>query len=316
MLETVLIGGIVGVLVAVTILLFVTKQYQRLLERLAVRQEGWERAQEAREQQWRLQQERRTSELEKKLSAQVQQVKDDWQSWTEQDATRIAQLQEQFQAATVRGNIEHELAHLPQTGEAALPSCDTLRTDAHYSQAARLSNADLSGRDLSRRFLANADLRGARLVNANLFMADLTGASLVKADLTNADLSGANLSGADLRDAILVGANLLVTDMNNTLLLGADLRNVRNLTMEQLNSATYNRATQCDVVPDDTMPRIPRVLTRTVLSPLSTSPESPPETALTLPMTPLPPDTTPSHNSQHHHEKRNGHNGRRYMKVG
>ncbi|HCI80784.1 MAG TPA: hypothetical protein DHW02_13955 [Ktedonobacter sp.] len=167
----------------------------------------------------------------------------------------------------LRGSIEYELAHLPATEEAALPLPDEDAKQTQYTQAARLSNANLTAQDLSRRYLAHADLRGACLVNANLYMADLSGASLVRANLSGADLTGANLSGADLRDAIVTGANVLVTDMNGTVLLGTNLRNARNLTMEQLNSAVYDRTTMHDVEPDITLPRIPRIIENDVRTP-------------------------------------------------
>jgi uncharacterized protein YjbI with pentapeptide repeats len=303
MLEIVLIGGVVGILIAVTIVLFAINSYQHRLERVALRQEGWERAQEARQQQWQVQQERREAELEKKIATQVQDVRNDWHAWTEQDVTRAAQLQQQYQSVVLRGSIEYELAHLPQTSEAALPTPDETHDKRPYEQAARLSNADLSGRDMSRRYLGNADLRGASLVNANLFMADLSGANLINANLSGADLSGANLSNADLRGAILIGANVLVTDMNDTILLGTNLRNARNLTMEQLNTAVYDRTTQFDIGPDVTLPRIPRIVERDVQTPALSQHETLPDTPHPLPIMPF---TSDLNNSQ---EGRNGYNG-------
>lgn len=312
MLEVLLIGVVVGIVVAVVVIVFAIYRYQRRLERIALRQEGWERAQEARQQQWQLQQERRANALEKKVVAQVQQVQKDWQDWTEQDGTRVAQMQQHFQSMTLRGSMEYELAHLPRTGEAALPLPEEASKQIQYAQSARLSNADLSERDLSRRYLGNADLRGACLMNANLYMADLSGACLVNANLSGADLAGANLSGADLRDAVLIGANVLVTDMNGTVLLGTNLRNARNLTMEQLNSAVYDRTTLHDVEPDVTLPRIPRIVendVRTPASRMSTS-ASLPEPPQPLPLKPFTSetfDTTIPMPKQ---------NGRKHAKVG
>ena len=312
MLEVLLIGVVVGIAVAIAVIVFAIHKYQGRLERIALRQEGWERAQEARQQQWQLQQERRANDLEKKVVTQVQQVQKNWQDWTEQDETRVAQMQQHYQSMTLRGSIEYELAHLPRTGEAALPLPDDASKQTLYAQSARLSNADLSGRDLSRRYLGNADLRGAYLVHANLYMADLSGASLVNANLSGADLAGANLSGADLRDAVLTGANVLVTDMNGTVLLGANMRNARNLTMEQLNSAVYDRTTLHDVEPDVTLPRIPRIVENDVRTPASHQPsfETFPETPQPLPLMPFASetfDTTIPMPKQ---------NGRKHAKVG
>ena len=297
MLEVLLIGVVAGMVVASAIVFFAIHRYQGRLQRIALRQEGWERAQEARQQQWQLQQERKANELEKKVTVQVQEVKQSWQQWTEQDATRARLMEQQYQSITLRGSIEYELAHLPRTDDAALPLANEAHDQMRYAQAARLGNADLTGRDLSRRYLRNADIRGACLVKANLYMADLSNASLVGADLSGADLAGANLSGADLRDAILSGANVLVADMNGAILTGANLKNARNLTMEQLNSAIYDRTTLHDVEPDATLPRIPRIVeyevqtpdiqTQYTTMPRPTRLEALPETPKPLPLMPF-----------------------------
>lgn len=309
MLEIVLTGVVVGILVAVTIVLFAINSYQQRLKSVALRQEGWERAQEVHQQQWQLQQERRATELEKNVATQIQDVQNEWHVWTEQDVTRAAQLEQQYKTVTLRGSIEYELAHLPQTSEAALPSPDEAHDERRYEQAARLSNADLTGRDLSRRYLGNADLRGACLVNANLFMADLSGASLIHANLAGADLSGANLSNADLRGAILVGANVLVTDMNDTILLGADLRNAHNLTMEQLNASVYDRTTQFDIEPDVTLPRIPRIVEREVRTPAPAQPEVLLDTPRPLPLMPFASDKNTSQEDRDEYNGYSGHKG-------
>jgi uncharacterized protein YjbI with pentapeptide repeats len=72
------------------------------------------------------------------------------------------------------------------------------------------------------------DLSGAKVRRTNLSRANLTRANLSYADLTGADLSGANLDGA-----LLTG----------TILRGADLRDVRNLTKEQLAAAVVDETT-------------------------------------------------------------------------
>jgi len=104
---------------------------------------------------------------------------------------------------------------------------------------ARLSGADLAGRNLVRAVLTGADLTGAdlseavldhaRMTRVRLGGADLLGASLVEADLTWADLTGArmtaaNLTGACLAEADLTGARLKGVDFTNADLEGADLR--------------------------------------------------------------------------------------------
>ncbi|MFL6180497.1 MAG: pentapeptide repeat-containing protein [Actinomycetes bacterium] len=75
--------------------------------------------------------------------------------------------------------------------------------------------------------LLGADLREANLRDANLRGADLRGANLRQANLHWADLVSANLSGA------YVGR----TDLSLADLKGADLRNVKELTVGQLDQA-------------------------------------------------------------------------------
>ncbi|HKO99962.1 MAG TPA: toll/interleukin-1 receptor domain-containing protein [Pyrinomonadaceae bacterium] len=107
-----------------------------------------------------------------------------------------------------------------------------------------LSNADLSGRNLSKidffgAYLRGTNLDGADLQDANLVGADLSEASLRRvnfthADLTNADISRANLKGANLTKANLIrakainasfGASLVETILCWANLTGADFQN-------------------------------------------------------------------------------------------
>ncbi len=95
--------------------------------------------------------------------------------------------------------------------------------------------------------LLGADLRAANLSRANLRGADLSGADLSGANLRGADLSGADLSGANLREASLHWADLIAanlsmayvgrTDLSLADFGGADLRNVKDLTVGQLDQA-------------------------------------------------------------------------------
>lgn len=63
--------------------------------------------------------------------------------------------------------------------------------------------------------------------------ADLSGASLNRADFSGADCTNANFRGADFEGAILEG----------TILRGADLRDARNLTKQQIESAVIDNKT-------------------------------------------------------------------------
>jgi uncharacterized protein YjbI with pentapeptide repeats len=97
---------------------------------------------------------------------------------------------------------------------------------------AKLFRTDLSGADLS-----DADLRRANLFGAKLFRANLTGALLTGSDMSHANLEFANLSdavlvcnlehaylgGANLSRANLTGANLSRADLSSADLTGANL---------------------------------------------------------------------------------------------
>ena len=261
MLGILLLGGIFGIIAAVIASLIALKIHQRSLNNTLIQQQGWERAQEARQQQWQIQQEKRTAGLEKKLAVNVRQVQQEWQVWEQKDAIRTQDLKQQYEAATIRATRENEVEHLPYLEEASLPPAENQRRRTAVSNAipAQLQGADLAGRDLSRRYLGGANLRGANLAQANLFMTDLSGACLAGADLSSADLSGANLMHADLREALLVGANVLVTDLNDAVLVGTNLLNVRNLTTEQISTTVYDNTTQFSEDMDITLPRIPSI---------------------------------------------------------
>ena len=90
--------------------------------------------------------------------------------------------------------------------------------DKDGGERAILSDADLSGANLSRAYLPGADLSRANLSRANLSGAYLSGANLSGADLSGAYLYDAYLSGAYLYDANLSGAYL--SDANLSRLKG------------------------------------------------------------------------------------------------
>ncbi len=271
MLGTLLLGGIVGVIVAIVASFVALKIQQRSLYSTTIQQQGWERAQEARQQQWQIQQEKRSITLEKNLSVNVREVQQEWQAWEQKDALREQELKQQYEALAIRAALENEVEHLPLLEEASLPIAENQRRRTAVSSAipAQLQGADLTGHDLSRRYLGGANLRGAKLAQANLFMTDLSGACLVGADLSGADLSGANLIHADLRDASLIGTNVLVADLNNAILLGTKLQKIRNLTAEQILTTVYDNTTEFDEDNDITLPRIPSI-PKSALTPSST----------------------------------------------
>ncbi len=269
MLETLLLGGIVGIIVALIASFIALKLQQRDLQSTIIQQQGWERAQEARQQQWQQQQEKRSTTLEKNLSANVREVQQEWQAWEQKNAQREQELKQQYKEVAMRTALEHEVEHLPYLEEASLPLAENQRRRTAVSTAlpTQLQDADLTGYDLSRRYLGGANLRGAKLAQTNLFMTDLSGACLVGADLSGSDLSGANLMHADLREATLEGANVLVADLNNAILIGTNLTKIRNLTAEQIATTVHDTTTHFDEENDITLPHIPSIPKSALSSP-------------------------------------------------
>ncbi len=261
MIQLFIVSALIGLLAALVGIFIAMKIQFRSLTRLQVQQEAWQRAQEAHQRTWEVRQGSHALDVEKKLSRQVQQVEETWQTWEVRDQERIAAMTEEFQALMGKLNLEHELAKLPYTDETPLLSNEHGQSQQPFKnwRPPTFCGADLSGRDLSNRYLVRADFREARLAGTNFYMADLRGACLAGADLTDAELSGADLSGADLRSTILKGANLLVADMHNAVLNGANLRGIRNLTADQAYSAIFDNTTQFDADFDVTLPRIPSI---------------------------------------------------------
>ncbi len=245
MIETLLVGGLAGILTAIVISLLALSIQKRTISRQQEAQQAWERAQEAHQQQWQARQEKHLLSMEGKLLASIERLQSQWQDFEAKDAERAENLRRQYELTTTQAHIEYELARLPHVEDTPL----TITRQHHVTtrwQSPRLQGADLSHRNLSSHYLGYADLRDSKLLDANLFMADLFRAWLAGADLSGADLSAANLTEADLRGAKLTGANFQVADLNNTVLIGADLREVRNLSLEQVQNAIYDDTTRFD----------------------------------------------------------------------
>ena len=113
-------------------------------------------------------------------------------------------------------------------------------------QGVNLSGAWLTRANLSYANLGAANLTGAWLVKANLISAGLVWANLSSTNFIGADLSKAKLIGADLTSAYFGGSDppsshsriaLISSQFEGANLSGADLRDVKNLTQEQLDEA-------------------------------------------------------------------------------
>lgn len=116
-------------------------------------------------------------------------------------------------------------ANLNGIGFAKANLSGALLDDASLS-GAHLSSADLSGANLQR-----VDLTGAWLNLANLTGADLSGGNLAGSRLIGGQLTSANLAGSRLQGAVVIGATL-----NGANLRSADLRQLRGLASQLLQS--------------------------------------------------------------------------------
>jgi hypothetical protein len=171
--------------------------------------------------------------------------------------------------------LKEDLEDKKAEGEQPLPK---LRTDVQAAltvigrrnpekdpenQKLNLSKADIAGANLrkanlQRALLYETNLLGASLSEANLQGAvldevNLQAAILWKANLQKAGLIAAWLQRADFRGAQLQGAGLIGADMERTSLDGADLKganlkNARNLKLEQIQTAFGDSTT---ILPGD-----------------------------------------------------------------
>lgn len=258
MVEQVIVIVIVGLVSAFLGAMLALRFQRSYWKNVHAGQDGWENAQQSHHRNWQEKQEKLIAEAESKFTAQVHQLHREWQQWETRDAERIAEHTRQQERSDEQARIERELARLPRIEETSMSLASKQTTGSLSSphwRPATLQGADLSGLDLSHRYLGRADLRNAQLSRTNFFMADLSGVCLADANLTEADLSGANLSNADLRGAILSGTNLLVADLNNAILTGANLLNARNLTSQQIYTTFYDSTTRLDADIDITLPR-------------------------------------------------------------
>jgi len=95
----------------------------------------------------------------------------------------------------------------------------------------------LKGANLKEAHLEKADLQKVNLSGANCEYTKFEGANLKGANLNGADLRKANLDGVNLQFAKLVGANLSNASLIGAIIKGTNLKNVTNLTCDQLISA-------------------------------------------------------------------------------
>jgi uncharacterized protein YjbI with pentapeptide repeats len=181
-------------------------------------------------------------------------------------------------AKLTEANLKNTSLYRAQLRESDLASAELWEANLSHSnlqnadlQDANLQHAELQFSNLRGATFGNADLLEAKLDKADLLFADLRGAKglkteqikkttnwelglyseklfddlklqqnhndrIKKLDFKNFDLAGANLQSADFRGANFDGAILKETNLQE-----ADLRDVKDLTKEQLDSAINSK---------------------------------------------------------------------------
>ncbi len=91
-----------------------------------------------------------------------------------------------------------------------------IETRKKEGQRANLSDASLSGANLSKANLSEANLCGAHLSNANLSEANLSGADLSDANMQEVKLKGADLHMSTMRGAIFTWTELCMAKLDNS----------------------------------------------------------------------------------------------------
>jgi Sec-independent protein translocase protein TatA len=122
------IEGIIILVVVIAVSFIALSMQKRLHETMQTQQQAWERAQEMRQLQWRMQQEARITHLEQTLTALTQQWQQEQQPGTNEHVNGNAQVQEERAnpvpdaeevARTTR--IAYEIARLPRVEDIPLP---------------------------------------------------------------------------------------------------------------------------------------------------------------------------------------------------
>src|SRR5947208_6024639 len=161
MIETLFIGGVVGIVVAIITSLVALKIQQRTLDKTQDQQQAWEHAQLARQQQWKVQLEKRISDFEQIFGTQVQQLHDEQLAWKAKEVKRAETLAREYASAIERASREHEVVGLPHIDHIPVTAGkkSQLQRSDPYWRPAHLQDADLSHRDLSQRYLGHSNLR-------------------------------------------------------------------------------------------------------------------------------------------------------------
>ncbi len=139
-------------------------------------------------------------------------------------------------AETVKDLVEQAARQGVDLSEAELTGANLsglVAPGANFTEA-MLYRANLNGADLSGALFPGAELSQAKLCGATLVKADLSGANLSEADASNADFHGASLMQTNLDNACLQNTDLRDADLTESRLVGADLEgaNLQGTKME------------------------------------------------------------------------------------
>jgi hypothetical protein len=178
-----------------------------------------------------------------------------------------------------------ELKSRYKAGERSFSGVDLSRLD--------LSFLELSYVDLSRADLNHTNLKSARLCAANLSDCDLSFTDLSSADLTDANLCGANLSGANLQATIL--ENIQYNEQTR-FPRGVNLKPIAPAPeqTEPASPPSEENLGEVDSLRDTTIPaNPPKVAHSPILEKTVPVNNFDPRVAVTIPVNPTPPPTTP-----------------------
>lgn len=128
-------------------------------------------------------------------------------------------------AETVKDLVEQAAKQGVDLSEAELTGANLsglVAPGANFTEA-MLYRANLNGADLSGALFPGAELSQAKLCRAVLIRANLSGANLSEADATNADFHEACLMQTNLDNACLQDADLRDADLTESRLVGANV---------------------------------------------------------------------------------------------
>jgi sensor domain CHASE-containing protein len=114
-----IVAIICGVAIVVSVLIVLSVHLHHLL-RVRALHLNWEQERLRDQQCWEVLQEKRISELEVRLTTQVQLLQEAWHHWESTDAALVAAQIQQYEQEIARMNLEYEVLRLPRTEDVPL----------------------------------------------------------------------------------------------------------------------------------------------------------------------------------------------------